>query len=85
MSMTPFMVRALAAIVANGGEATPAGGGFWNGADGCRLEVEPSPGAASGIVGTNTIQALLARGRLRRTNRDARSWWDTLAAVETGL
>ena len=64
--LSSFQVKTLRAIIAHGGAATGAGGGYWVGNDNVRLEVEPEPQSASGIVGTNTIYGLENRGLLER-------------------
>lgn len=81
-SLSEFQVRAVAAIKEHGGRAIPAGGGYWNGADGTRLTVEPVGNSASGIVSTQTIRALERLGVLIRDNVDQREWRDSRSLVE---
>ena len=68
VKLSSFQLKALRAIKAHGGEIVTEGGGYWKGADGCRLEIEPEPNSSSGIVGTRTIYALEDRGLLERTD-----------------
>lgn len=80
--LSEFMRRTLAAIDARGGKAVPAGGGYWNGADGTRLEVEPVGDSTLGVVGTATIHALEERGYLMRDNLDKASWHDSRSRTD---
>jgi len=77
-----FQSRAIEAIRRTGGEAHWRPGGYWHGADGTKLEVDPVGQSASGIVGTQTIRALERQGILRRAWTEDREWCDNRVLSE---
>lgn len=82
--LSSFMLKTIRKIVATGGKALPAQGGYWTGADGKVLEVEPEPDASSGIVSIRTINALEDRGMLIRANEKDIPWRDPRIVTESG-
>lgn len=77
--ISEHMRRAMDTIRAQGGSATPEGGGWWKGADGKRLRHQNVAlgGDYQEPVVTRTIYALARRNILKRTGKHAAAWRDT--------